>query len=530
MGAEPSQTSAYDVAIVGGALAGAASAILLKRERPDLKIIILEKSEAFGRRVGEATVEISGYFLGRVLGLTQHLNESHLVKQGMRFWFFNDRTRELPDCSEIGGRYLSRVPAFQVDRAVLDEEVLRRASLMGAEVRRPVAVGKIQLNPGSLQRIEVKSGGKNEEIQARWVLDASGIAAVLARQEGWFRPNEAHPTTAVWARWTGVKDWDGLELAKKYPDWSMACHGIRGTATNHLVGPGWWAWIIPLKGGDVSIGVVYDQRLASFPTGGSLGQRLKDFLCQHPVARELMSEAVCREGDVHWRKNLPYYSTTFAGDGFALVGDAGGFIDPFYSPGMDWVSFTATAATQLILAQQRGEELGPLIARHNRDFSRSYARWFEALYLDKYEYMSEFDLMRTAFLLDLGLYYLGVASQPFKRGFKALTEPVFSTAPSVPFFHFIRTYNRRFAKMARSRRARGVTGRSNDRRRFMFGGYTFAARSATPILKSVAGWAWLELTEGWRTWFAADPPKSRSVPAANSVQITPAAATEVRPS
>jgi flavin-dependent dehydrogenase len=435
------------------------------------------------------------------LGLTQHLNEAHLVKQGMRFWFFNERTRELPDCSEIGGRYLSRVPAYQVDRAVLDEEVLKQAALLGAEVRRPVTVGKIGLNPGGLQKLQIRTEGRTEEISARWVIDASGVAALLARQEGWFRPNTAHPTTAVWARWTGVKDWDGFELATKYPQWSMACHGIRSTATNHLVGPGWWAWCIPLKGGDVSLGVVFDQRLVTFPEEGSLGQRLKDFLCQHPVARELLSQAQWLEGDVHWRKNLPYYSTAFAGDGFALVGDAGAFMDPFYSPGMDWISFTASASAQLILAQQRGEELGPLLTKHNHDFSRSYARWFEALYLDKYEYVGEFDLMRLAFLLDLGLYYLGVASQPFKRGHKALTEPVFSTPPSVPFFHFIRTYNRRFAQIARGRRLRNTRGRQNDHRRFMFGGYTFAFGSAAPIARAVASWAWLELTEGWRSWF-----------------------------
>lgn len=508
-----SDSKPYDVAIIGGALAGAACAILLKRELPDLRVLILEKSSAFGRRVGEATVEISGYFLGRVLGLTQHLNEAHLVKQGMRFWFFNERTQALPDCSEVGGRYLSRVPAYQVDRAVLDEEVLRRAAVLGVEVRRPVTVGGVHLVPGGLQRIEVKHAGESLEVAARWVVDASGVAAVLARQEGWFRPNNAHPTTAVWARWTGVKDWDGFELAKKFPEWAMACHGIRATATNHLVGPGWWAWCIPLKGGDVSVGVVFDQRLVTFPENGSLGERLKDFLSQHPVARELLSDARWREGDVHWRKNLPYYSTTFAGDGFGLVGDAAAFIDPFYSPGMDWISFTASSVAQLILSQQRGANLAPLIQRHNRDFSRSYARWFEALYLNKYEYIGEFDLMRLAFLLDLGLYYLGVASQPFKRGAKAFTEPVFSTSPSIPFFHFISLYNRRFAQIARTRRLRNRSGRRNDHRRFMFGGYTFGLGSAAPIIKSVASWAWLELTEGWRTWFSQRPGKYEKVPA-----------------
>src|SRR5689334_23993388 len=93
-------TMNYDVVIIGGSLSGAASATLLLRELPGLKVLIIERAEKFGRRVGEATVEISGYFLGRVLGLTQHLNDKHLVKQGMRFWFANERTESLGDSSE----------------------------------------------------------------------------------------------------------------------------------------------------------------------------------------------------------------------------------------------------------------------------------------------------------------------------------------------------------------------------------------------------------------------------------------------
>ena len=127
MNATPNTESIYDVVIVGGALSGASTAILLLRERPQLRILIIEKSAAFTRRVGEATVEISTYFLTRSLGLAQYLSEAHISKQGLRFWFANDRTKTLADCSEIGGRYLARVPAFLVDRAALDEEVLRRA-------------------------------------------------------------------------------------------------------------------------------------------------------------------------------------------------------------------------------------------------------------------------------------------------------------------------------------------------------------------------------------------------------------------
>src|SRR5437879_2613013 len=166
----PPRTDTYDVAIIGGALAGSAAAILLLRERPALKVLILEKSASFNRRVGEATVEVSGYFLGRMLGLTQHLNEAHLVKQGMRFWFYNERTQTLADCAEIGGRYLSRVPSYQVDRAVLDQEVLSRAQTAGAHLWRPASVSKVQLAAGGRQTVQVKYQDQIRMVSARWVL------------------------------------------------------------------------------------------------------------------------------------------------------------------------------------------------------------------------------------------------------------------------------------------------------------------------------------------------------------------------
>jgi flavin-dependent dehydrogenase len=132
IGAESSTADNFcDVLVVGGALSGAATALLLKR------------------RVGEATVEVSGYFLCRVLGLTNFLTQNQLTKNGLRFWFSNDQCQTMGDCSEIGGRYLSTVPSFLVDRAVLDEEILSRATSSGVKVLRPATVKSVKLNPGS---------------------------------------------------------------------------------------------------------------------------------------------------------------------------------------------------------------------------------------------------------------------------------------------------------------------------------------------------------------------------------------------
>ena len=240
--------SSYDVVVIGGALSGAATATLLLRDNPGLRLLIVEKSARLGRRVGEATVEISAYFMGRVLGLTQYLNESHLAKQGLRFWFANDDVKSLGEASELGGRYQTRLPSYQLDRSTFDEEVLRRAGLEGAKILRPATVTKVELAPGGEQTISIRHLEITQTVRARWIVDASGMAALLARKEGWWRQNTEHPTAAAWSRWKGVKDWDSRELAAKYPEYASSVHSLRNTATNHVIGDGWWSWWIPTEG------------------------------------------------------------------------------------------------------------------------------------------------------------------------------------------------------------------------------------------------------------------------------------------
>jgi flavin-dependent dehydrogenase len=486
----------YDVVIMGGALSGAATATLLLRQNPGIRILILEKSTKLSRRVGEATVEVSAYFMGRVLGLTQYLNESHLPKQGLRFWFTNSEVKTLAEASEIGSLYQVRVPSYQLDRATFDEEVLRRAGVAGAEILRSATITDVRLQPGKEQIVTFRNGDGTRTVRSRWVVDASGVAALLARQEGWWKTNTEHPTAAAWSRWKGVKDWDSRELAEKYPSWSRAVYATRNTATNHVIGDGWWSWLIPLKGGDVSVGVVFDQRLVDWPQdGGKLGERLKTFLMKHPVAREILIDARFDEEDVHWRKNLAYYSTTFCGDGFVLVGDAAAFLDPFYSPGMDWISFTTSRAAALIGAQRRGEPLNTLVEKYNSDFARSHRCWFEAVYKDKYEYIGEFDLMSIALLFDLCLYYIGVASRPYRDGENALLVPPFSGTRIGPIFRFMRMYNRRFAEIARRRRKHRMLGKTNRAHRCLIPGFRLHSSNPKLFAQGFAKWARVELGE-----------------------------------
>lgn len=524
---EISEEMIWDVVVVGGSLAGSSTAKLALQQRPEWKVAVVEKSNAFERRVGESTVEVSSYFLSHVLGLADHLITRHVPKQGLRFWLQpepGETEGEDPgvvtfdQCSEIGGKFQVRIPAYQVDRAVLDEEALTRSVQQGVQLFRPWKACQIQLpdKNGSLGKLTIRceQTGEEKTLQARWIVDGGGAGAWISNRKGIRKSNEAHPIGSMWGRYQGVRSFDCPELKQKYPKWARATHSVRSAATNHFVGSGWWAWVIPLQGGDCSLGIVYDNRKLTadqigddLPPSSPWGERVLAFLKKnHAVAREILRDAVWIHGDHHFRNRLSFYNETLAGEGYVTVGDASGFIDPFYSPGLDWLSFTVYSSVDLMDQCSRTEcpdQKQKLLAQHNQKFRNSYRRWFEGVYRDKYDYINEFDLLSIAFRLDLGLYYLGVVSQPYLRGARSFLEPMFTQLPSLPVFAFMKLYNRRLSAIARSRKERGLAGSRNRKKNLQLPGFTFQPQSAVPMAKAVIQWIFIEITEGWRSWFSA---------------------------
>src|ERR1044072_1270877 len=266
--------SDYDVVIVGGAFSGAATALLLKRKHPSARVLIIEKAAEFDRKVGESTTELSSCYMTRLLGLTHHLGHHQLAKQGLRMWFANRPDQPFDDCVELGAKYQARLPTFQVDRSTLDQAMLEMAVEAGCELARPAKVSSIELEPNR-SYVTYRTYETEQRILTRWLVDASGRAALLARKLGNFHQNIEHPINAVWARFTGVKDWDSYEWREKFRDYANAWRTSRNWATNHLMGHGWWCWIIPLKGGDVSAGIVYDSRIFTLPEGANLSERVR---------------------------------------------------------------------------------------------------------------------------------------------------------------------------------------------------------------------------------------------------------------
>lgn len=508
----------YDVVIIGGALAGASMGLLVKRERPDAKVLIVERSQAFDFKVGESTSEVAGAFLTRVLRIGTWLSREHIAKNGLRFWYTSPGNECPGRCAEIGPKLQVRLPAYQLDRSKLDTHVLDLAREAGCEVRRPAVVRHLQLNGGGGNRMAVCAEGVEEEVTARWVVDATGRAAMIARQRGTLKNLDDHPTSSLWCRFSNVADLDAHEFHEKYPGLSHRVWSQRSTATNHLTGDGWWAWVIPLQGGEVSVGITWDRRIFQMPTGGSIPERLMTVLMEHPIGRYLMQQAVPVEEDARSYGTVAYQNTEVAGEGWAAVGDACGFMDPLYSHGIDFVGNTVWAVSQMIAESLTGQCVKEMVTAYNINYQESFTRWFRALYKDKYHYLGDAELMNAAVLLDVGCYFIGPVRMVWSDHRKELRSLPYGGPIGSAFGKFMAFYNQRLVKLAQQRRANGTLGRKNVDHQFIFRDSfqpSFAVRNL--LFDGLRAWLKLEvsglLARRTRPVTTAGPAAAEPVPA-----------------
>lgn len=451
----------YDVVILGGAFSGASAAILLRRECPALRVLIVEKAEAFDEKVGEATTEMSAMFLTRRLAMWQHLENEQLPKEGLRYWFANERVTGHASASETGGFIRSTVPAFQLRRDALDEHLLATAVAEGAELWRPARALDAVLGDFD-HRLTLDVAGETRDVRCRWVLDATGRANFIGRRLDLIQRNDEHPTAAIWCRWKNVRHIDDLAVRSGIAAGNVSS---RRLATNHYTGRGYWIWVIPLGNGETSIGVVFDKRLVDLHHSRNRGDDFIAFLKAIPSLAELLEGAEPRMEDLRFYSHLAYVTKQYMGNGWALLGDAAAFLDPYYSPGLDHASFTVEATVEIVREQTMGKDVAPRIAEHNETFLRSYWRFFRAVYKDKYYYMGEADLLSAAMLIDTAQYYIFVVVPAYRLLKKFHWMPVLGPKPAFISYQLMLLYNRRFKAIAETRRAAGVAGLYNDRRR-----------------------------------------------------------------
>jgi len=400
-----------DVVIVGGGLAGLTLALQLRARLPALSITVVERNRLplpeAAHKVGESTVEIGAHYLDTVLGLDAHLRERQLRKFGFRF-FFSDRRDDIDAVTELGASHYLHTPGYQLDRGILENFLCEQVRAQGIRLMTGATVREIALADSGPHRVRVVDDTEHELV-ADWVVDASGRAGLL-RQQLDLKVDNGHYANAAWFRLATrvqIDDWSGDA------DWHARCFAReRWLSTNHLVGPGYWVWLIPLSSGSHSIGIVADETLHPLRTYNSFERALAWLRTHQPKLAGIVERERGQLQDFIALRRFSYgCKRVFSARRWALTGEAGLFLDPFYSPGTDFIAISNTYITELVARERAGDS----IEMHAHIFEQIYLSFYEstlALYRDQYAMFGHAEAMPAKVIWDYA-YYWGILCQFF---------------------------------------------------------------------------------------------------------------------
>lgn len=351
--------SRFDVVICGGGLAGLTLARQLRLNHPDLSVAVVEKTARplpdACHKVGESSVELGSQYLER-LGLTEYLLDKHIVKFGLRF-FPGGGHLPLHERTEIGPAQEPIVRSYQLDRGRFETDLRGMIEADGATLIEGASVKDIAISEdgGDHTVVVAPKEGDRYELTCRWLVDATGRNALIRRRLKLTRGTK-HTANAGWFRINGRFDINSM-----VPETETAWHeapfaGDRWRSTNHFMGPGYWAWIIPLSSGKTSIGLVVHDDTHGFDRVRS-EDRVRAFLREHePQLAEALEEHpaldfLCLKDYSH---NV---GRAWSPQRWAIVGEAGAFVDPFYSPGTDFIAIANSLTEELIRRDKAGEDI-----------------------------------------------------------------------------------------------------------------------------------------------------------------------------
>jgi flavin-dependent dehydrogenase len=399
----------YDVAILGGGIAGLTLALQLKKARPTTRILVVEKQEhpvpEAAHKVGESTVEIAAHYLRDVLELKDHLENEQLFKYGLRMFFSTKDNQDITRRVELGHAVLPprRVATYQLDRGRLENTLGTMMAEQHILFLDGAKVQQIILHPEQeFHHVRIKYGEKEEEIQARWIVDASGRNTLLQRQLGLAKKVE-HLANAIWFRVSypiDINEWSDD------PEWrGRIREGRRALSTNHLMGPGYWIWLIPLSSGSTSVGIVTDANMHNFDEMNLFERALK-WLHQHePQCAREIEQNRDKIQDFRVMKNYSYScEQVFSNERWCLTGEAGVSLDPLYSPGGDLIAIANGLICDLVIHALDGEDIEDRAAIHNQLFLLFTNSW-RSTYEGQYPILGNAQIMVAKVIWDTGVYW-----------------------------------------------------------------------------------------------------------------------------
>jgi flavin-dependent dehydrogenase len=459
----------YDVAIIGGGLAGLTLAAQLQQENADLSIAVLERSSlpppAAAHKVGESTVEIGAHYLADTLGLEDLLERTQLRKFGLRLFFGSGSHQDLAAADELGASRLLPAKSYQIDRGKLEADLAVILRERGVAIVDDCVVKGIDMSSnGRGHELTATVSSEPHKLRCHWLVDGTSRAALVKRSLGISRSCE-HKISSAWFRLDkaiAVDDWSPSQ------DWQERCNRPRFYSTNHLMGSGYWVWIIPLVDDRTSIGLVADPEIHPFSSYGNF-EKFCDWLGKYqPTLGEEVAAAADTLMDFRFCKNLSQDTEQFwSTDRWALTGEAGAFADPFYSPGSDFIGINNTFVADLVQREMKGEDWALRATLYERMY-RSFYESTMSLYERQYAGFGDTRLMVVKTTWDYA-YYWSVLSWLFFRN--VLTDLDFLLVAQ-PKLVGMRTLNDRMQAAFRQRAAEGIVDRGSGR---------FVDQTAIPI-------------------------------------------------
>jgi flavin-dependent dehydrogenase len=310
-------TNTFDVIVMGGGPAGSSVAGMLSRE--GRKVILFEK-EIFPRHhIGESLMTDT-YWTFQRLGLLEKLRQSPFVRK-YSVQFANPAGKESRPFYFFEAVHHESAVTWQVTRAEFDHLLINHAAEQGAVVHQGVLVKQVLFEGDAAVGVEVQmQDGTREKFFAKVVVDATGQMAMLSNKFRWRVRDPKLKKAVLYSYFKG---------AHREPD-------LNGGATLVLrtqAGSGGWFWYIPLENDITSVGIVANPDYLLKNRGQDLAKILHEEIEKCEPVRRRVAEGT-RVDKIYSILDYSYRSKHNAGNGFIIIGDAYGFLDPIYSSGV----------------------------------------------------------------------------------------------------------------------------------------------------------------------------------------------------